>query len=144
MPTFRVLLAILLFSTACAHGPTRSRPLGATPLYPEDWYEVAYEDVKECLAKYNLGRESSNFDEIRWFSMPHGALENVAGLWSSPYNIYLDEKYVFNYKIIRHELAHFVLGANLGDHHELVEFRICVEAPTQNDIRIIIPHMEID
>lgn len=133
-----LILLLLLTTTACSAcaSPGKVRIFGAQPLEPEAWYERLYVQAKNCVtAGGGSVRPDSEYRKIRWFVVPKAAMGEAVGLWSWPDRIFLDEAYVANFYVIRHEELHMLLGGGfVKDPHEVPDFVRCVNAPLLDSI----------
>ena len=96
---------------------------GAQPLEPEAYYEDLYNEAKSCAQKLNKW-SGKHFADVEWYVVAPGAMENYAGLFSSPNRIFLDFKYTMNTIIIKHEAAHAAIVASDNSHDDAV-FMLC-------------------
>lgn len=129
-----VLLSLWVGATCfsgCATTPAVQpvQAFEAKPLEPEAWYRLLHLEVESCL-----GRQRP-YEDVRWFVVRPGVMdmpgENataegmLAGRWSWPNKIFLDARYVFHEAVIRHELAHYILGVTGFDQHSDPKFIEC-------------------
>lgn len=117
------LLLLLLLCACCASPPAKVRIFRAEPLEPEAWYRLVYESVQDCADKF--GKKSEyDFGDVEWFIVKADVMPGLAGLTSFPNRIYLDERWVTNAQVIRHESGH--VGIVPGDNmHESPTFMLC-------------------
>lgn len=128
-----LLLALTVFFLACcASAPPGKRVFNAEPLVTEGWYETLYQDVTACARRFKK-YSGRTFEEIEFYVVPAGSMEGYAGLYSPPNRIYLDEKYVMNDLIIRHEEAHAALAAGHNGHTDPV-FIACSQPPASDTV----------
>lgn len=120
-------LLLTLLACACCAAPTpKTRIFRAEPLEPEAWYELVYDSVKACADQ--LGYASDyDYDEVEWFITVPDAMPGLAGLTSFPKRIYLDERFVTNASVVRHEAGHVAIAQGHNSHEDPV-FKTCAGA----------------
>jgi hypothetical protein len=137
--TIIAVLAAAAWGATCAgcapanFAPIPQQAFGALPLEPEGWYRIMHAEMESCL---KLRRD---FDKIRWFIVRPGVMDwwgesptgkgEIAGRWSWPNKIFLDGRYVLHEGVVRHEIAHYLLGLGVNDQHNDPRFRACVDYP---------------
>lgn len=142
--TIAAVLCALWLGATCAgcvtpnFRPIPQQAFGALPLEPEAWYRLLYAEMESCL---HIRRP---FEKIRWFVVRPGVMdwwgENVngrgtlAGRWSWPDKIFLDSRFVFHEGVLRHEMAHYLLGLGVKSQHTDARFLACVEYPPRPEV----------
>lgn len=100
-----LVLAAFFVLSGCAtvQPPSDARRIfDAKPLVPEEWYKRLYREVQECL-----GKQGPPFEWIEWYVVPAGNMGDDGGLWSYPNRLYIDERFVIHFGILKHELVHY-------------------------------------
>lgn len=117
--------ACTIFLCACCASaePARVHIFGGQPLEPEVWWGHVFRDVSECLTRFGK-KPKAGYTDIEWFIVPAEAIPGVAGMWSAPHRIYLDSRFVLNTYVLRHEMAHAIIGGG-DNHHADPAFIIC-------------------
>lgn len=96
-----------------ASGPMPVRVFRAERLEPEGWYETVFGAMQECSGK------AKPYGALEWFVVGarkmgqidrDGQTTDVAGLFSPPHRIYLDERSVMDAGVIGHEILHYLTG----------------------------------
>ena len=124
MTRLGALLMVLALS-ACVTAAPKQRIFKALPLEPEVWYELLYDGVQSCARK--LGKASNiHYDDVEWYVIPHEAIPGIAGLYSRPNRIYLDEEYVLTEWVIAHESGHAAIVAGDNRHEDPI-FKVCTQ-----------------
>ena len=129
-PLWLLLIALALVSGCLGScmptlhvAETPQRIFHAQPLIPEAWYEDIHKSVEKCAHK------RKSYKKIEWYVVPSVTMSvhmNAQGLFSQPNRIYLDESFVGNGELIRHELAHYIFDGTiaLNDAHNAL-FQAC-------------------
>jgi hypothetical protein len=103
----RAIVGLVLLA-GCA-SITDVTPSSAVPFAPPPIYRVYWAELEACSGL------AGNFDNIQWFAVPRITMPNgsgeAAGLWFQDGNrIYIEQAYVDNWLIIKHEEMHALLG----------------------------------
>lgn len=118
-----LVLALLAGCTSCTplvvtvvHEKPPQRAYDAQPLVPEGWYREVHRRLAVCTDVHD-----KPYDAIEWYVVEEGTMRDevghtLVGLFSPENRIYLDSRHVMNWRVVGHEIYHYLTRRkDIGD-----------------------------
>jgi hypothetical protein len=98
---------LLLLTLLIACGDPFAAPVSAVRFEPPAIYSSYWQQMASCLDR------DADFRRVTWYSVPDSGLryagEPAYGVWNEPHAIYIEESFLDNPYVVKHEMIHDLL-----------------------------------